>query len=364
MTESAVSLNRLPRTISLEMEGASPVLQLVDQTKLPRTLDFLRTSDWRRVVSAVKRLEVRGAPALGVAGAASLALWAHAAADAVPEEVFDADARRVSEVVADARPTAVNLRWGVTRALSHIVRLREEGASPEETARGMFALVKEMEEEDVSVNRAIGANGAELLPKGSRVLTHCNAGSLATVFFGTALGIVYAAAEAGKIERVYADETRPVGQGARITVWELSRAGVPATLICDDMAASLMAARKVDAVVVGADRIAANGDVANKIGTYGLAVLAKYHGIPFYVAAPASTFDATIATGSDIPIEERDSREVAEFVPDGVEVWNPAFDVTPANLVSAIVTECGVFSPSEACGCISQIETGEACRLG
>ena len=194
---------------------------------------------------------------------------------------------------------------------------------------------------------AIGAHGAALLRQGNRVLTHCNAGSLATAFYGTALGVVYAAAEQGKIERVYADETRPVGQGARLTSWELARAGVPCTLVCDNMAASLMAKGEVDAVIVGADRIAANGDAANKIGTYGVAVLARHHGVPFYVAAPTSTIDPAIADGSGIPIEERDASEVLPVAIEGVDVWNPAFDVTPAGLITRIVTERGAFEPDK-----------------
>lgn len=203
-----------------------------------------------------------------------------------------------------------------------------------------------MTREDETANRAMGAHGAALLPHGARVLTHCNAGSLATAFFGTALGVVYAAAEEGKIERVYADETRPVGQGARLTAWELARAGVPVTLICDNMAASVMAQGLVDAVIVGADRITANGDAANKIGTYGLAVLAKHHGIPLYVVAPTSTIDFSLSEGSQIPIEQRRPEEVLAAPIDGVEVYNPAFDVTPAALISKIITEQGVFDPA------------------
>ena len=205
-----------------------------------------------------------------------------------------------------------------------------------------------IEREDEKVNRAIGAAGAALVPEHARILTHCNAGSLATVFFGTALGVVYAAAEQGKVERVFADETRPVGQGARLTSWELSRAGVPVTVICDNMAASLMGKGMIDFVVVGADRIAANGDVANKIGTYGVAVLAHHHSIPFYVAAPASTFDVSLPDGSAIPIEERYPSEVLPQPIDGVDVYNPAFDVTPAELISGIITEFGVFPPQDA----------------
>ena len=223
------------------------------------------------------------------------------------------------------------------------IALSDECDRPERT----FNLVKRMEAEDEAANRAIGQHGAALLGAGSRVLTHCNAGSLAVCFYGTALGVVYTAAAQGKVERVYADETRPVGQGARLTTWELARAGVPTTLICDNMAASLMAQGRVDAVVVGADRIARNGDTANKIGTYGLAVLAKEHGIPFYVAAPLSTVDSTLADGSGIVIEQRAASEVLPQAIEGVDVWNPAFDVTPARFISKIVTEKGACAPAE-----------------
>ena len=216
-------------------------------------------------------------------------------------------------------------------------------------ADALFDFVKQMEAEDEATNRAIGAYGATLLKENSRVLTHCNAGSLATYFFGTALGAVYAAAEQGKIARVYADETRPVGQGARLTTWELSRVGVPVTLICDNMAASLMAQGKVDAVFVGADRIARNGDTANKIGTYGVAVLAHEHGIPFYVAAPSSTIDSSLPDGSGIVIERRTAAEVLAEPIAGVDVWNPAFDVTPARYITKIITENGIFDPADVC---------------
>ena len=343
MAEALVDVARLPRTISLERTDGSFELAYVDQAVLPETLSFVRTTDWRRVVSDIKRLRVRGAPALGVAGAASLALWARSASGSVPARVFAEDASGITRLIANARPTAVNLRWGVERAFRALEHARAEKLTPAEAADVLFDLVKRMEREDEKVNRAIGSHGSPLLPEECRILTHCNAGSLATVFFGTALGIVYDAAMHGKVRMVYADETRPVNQGSRLTVWELARAGVPATLICDDMAASLMASGQVDAVIVGADRIATNGDVANKIGTYGLAVLARHHRIPFYVAAPSSTFDVSMLSGADIPIEQRAASEVSSSLPEGVLVWNPAFDVTPANLVTAIVTEFGVF---------------------
>ena len=331
-----VRLGNLPRTLEMVGTESEPVLRFVDQRALPLELVQIESTEWLEVIDAIKTLAIRGAPAIGVAGAAALALWiAHA------EDLSGLD--EAAETIANARPTAVNLRWGVDRARKAV----RECPDAAEAARVSFETVKEMEAEDEQRNRSIGVNGAALMPEGARILTHCNAGSLATVFYGTALGVVYAAAEQGKVERVYSDETRPVGQGARLTVWELSRAGVPVTLICDNMAASLMASGAVDAVVVGADRIAANGDTANKIGTYGVAVLAHEHGIPFYVAAPTSTIDASIANGSQIPIEQRDASEVMGRPIEGVDVWNPAFDVTPARYIAKIITENGVFDPGE-----------------
>ncbi len=339
-------LNNLPRTLSLERLADEAVLSFVDQRALPQKLIVKQARTSEQVIDAIKTLAVRGAPALGVAGAAGLALWVQTCASA------GFDARACSEqldsaaaALACARPTAVNLSWGVNRSLQLAKSLLSTGCSLDEVAQRLFGLVAQMEAEDEQCNRAIGQHGAALLKDNTRVLTHCNAGSLATVFYGTALGVVYAAAQEGKIAHVYADETRPVGQGARLTVWELSQVGIPATLICDNMAASLMASGAVDAVIVGADRIAANGDVANKIGTYGVAILAHEHGIPFYVAAPLSTIDASIPDGAAIPIEQRDASEVASFVPAGVKVWNPAFDVTPWRYVTGIITERGVFDP-------------------
>ncbi|HIY83970.1 S-methyl-5-thioribose-1-phosphate isomerase [Rubneribacter sp.] len=346
---AAPHMENLPRTVELvRAANGAAELVYVDQRRLPRELVFARTSDWREVVGAVKSLAVRGAPAIGAAGAAAVALWAQerARAGGKAGESYLAALSEACALVAGARPTAVNLAWGVGRMERAACDCAAAGEGPDAIAGALFSAVKELEAADEAANRAIGAHGAALLPRGARVLTHCNAGSLATVFYGTALGVVYAAAAKGGIERVYADETRPVGQGARLTCWELARAGVSVTLLCDNMAASLMARGEVDAVVVGADRIAANGDTANKVGTYGVAVLAAHHGIPFYVAAPESTIDRSLPDGSRIPIEERDPAEVAEPLP-GVEVWNPAFDVTPAALVTRIITERGTFAPSE-----------------
>ena len=351
MTPS-IDLDRLPRTVFLARReqgdaGAIPFeLQLLDQSLLPYEEASLHLTDWRAVIDAIKTLKVRGAPAIGVAGAAAVALASCETArehPCAPEE-FERELARAADRIAQARPTAVNLSWAVERTMS-AARDALDGMTPAEVPDALFAYVKELEEADEAANRAIGAHGAALLEPGSRVLTHCNAGSLATAFYGTALGVVYAAAMQGKIERVYADETRPVGQGARLTAWELARAGVPCTLLCDNMAASVMAAGLVDAVVVGADRIAANGDTANKIGTYGVAVLARHHGVPFYVAAPSSTIDFTCPDGSCIPIEQRAAAEVLAAPIPGVEVMNPSFDVTPAALIAGFITEQGVFAP-------------------
>lgn len=335
---------------------AVPQMVMIDQRALPSELVEIRTSDWWQVVDAVKTLAVRGAPAIGVAGAAAVMLAAYELAErgapAASPAWFAVRLREAARVIAEARPTAVNLSWGVNRAIQVAAGALKAGKTPRQTAEALRELTGDLIVEDEATNRAIGAHGAALLApiaaakeRPLTILTHCNAGSLATAFYGTALGVVYAAAEQGLVEHVYADETRPVGQGARLTVWELSRAGVPATLICDNMAASLMAAGRIDAVVVGADRIAANGDAANKIGTLGVAVLAHHFGVPFYVAAPESTRDNACATGADIPIEERDAAEVLANPIEGVEVFNPAFDVTPAALITAIITEKGVWHP-------------------
>lgn len=335
-------LENLPKTVEIGRDADGVYFEYVDQRALPGELRVERTRDWRQVVDAIKVLAVRGAPAIGLAGAAALALWAAYAES--PEGMEDA-----AEVIATARPTAVNLRWAVDRALAEVGNMRG-GAGVAAAADALFSLVGAMQVEDEARNRRIGEHGAGLIAPGSRILTHCNAGSLATYYYGTALGVVYAAAEQGKVERVYADETRPVGQGARLTSWELARAGVPVTLICDNMAASLMAKGEVDAVIVGADRIARNGDVANKIGTYGLAVLAREHGVPFYVAAPSSTVDPRLDDGRGIVIEQRAASEVLAEPIEGVEVWNPAFDVTPARFITRIITEEGAFEPSALFG--------------
>lgn len=329
-------------------EGLLPgVVRLIDQTVLPGALEYISTDNIETVWRAIKTLQVRGAPAIGVCAAMGLAasMQEHVHLDMGS---FMLHMRRNSEYLAGSRPTAVNLFWALDRmercALAN-GRLK--------TGELLLRLVEEacaIRDEDAAMCRRIGENGAALLKEGDTVLTHCNAGSLATAEFGTALAPVYVAHERGMSVRVFADETRPLLQGARLTAWELSQAGVDVTLICDNMAAVMMKAGCISCVMVGADRIASNGDTANKIGTYGVAVLARHHGIPFYVLAPSSTFDLTLQNGDGIPIEERDPSEVRSFhgvitAPERVSVANPAFDVTPAELVSAIVTEKGILYP-------------------
>jgi methylthioribose-1-phosphate isomerase len=328
-------------------DARSGFLRLIDQTLLPTEYVEIDLRDVPAVWEAIKSLRVRGAPAIGVAAAYGAVIGARA------QGCQEASLVRRSLALAAAslrtsRPTAVNLFWALDRMESC---LNDEG--PDDGAEILEKLLVEarlIDEEDRAMCRAIGRHGAALVQPGQGILTHCNAGGLATADYGTALAVVFAAHEQGKSLRVFADETRPLLQGARLTAWELGRRGIPVTLICDNMAAQVMRERKVQMVVVGADRIASNGDTANKIGTYGVAVLAKAHGIPFYVAAPSSTFDLSIADGTAIPIEQRDPREIThgfgrQTAPEGVDVYNPAFDVTPAELIAGIITEKGVIRP-------------------
>ncbi|MGQ9487691.1 MAG: S-methyl-5-thioribose-1-phosphate isomerase [Armatimonadota bacterium] len=321
------------------------MLVLIDQTRLPHHYVEVRYTDWRAVAEAIRRMVVRGAPAIGAAAACGLVL---AAQDINAQDMshFRTEWLQAADVFASTRPTAVNLFWAIGR----MKRVVEACATPDDARRRLRQESEAILEEDVQANRAIGQYGQALIPDGARVLTHCNAGALATVGYGTALGVIRAAVEAGKRIQVYADETRPRLQGMQLTVWELVQEGIPVTVITDNMAGMLMRRGEIDVVVVGADRIAANGDVANKVGTYSVAVLAKAHGIPFYVAAPTSTIDLAVADGSGIPIEERSPEEVTHIAgvriaPEGVRVINPAFDVTPAELVGAIITEVGVAQP-------------------
>jgi methylthioribose-1-phosphate isomerase len=305
-------------------------VSILDQRALPSVEAWLGLRNADEVADAIRTLAVRGAPAIGVAAAYGLAVEARRGAS--PERL-----REAAELLSRARPTAVNLAWAVGRMSRRIG----------EPAAAILDEAHAIRDEDEAACRRIGELGAPLLPPAARVLTHCNAGALATAAYGTALGIVRAAHQAGRLEHVFADETRPFLQGARLTAWELQRDGIPVTLLTDSMAGWLMAQGEISCVVVGADRIAGNGDVANKIGTYSLAVLARHHAIPFYVAAPWSTFDTSLDTGARIPIEERPSDEVVRIfgklvAPAGVQARYPAFDVTPAGLVTAIVTERGV----------------------
>ena len=317
--------------------GADGFLRIVDQRVLPDELKFLDLHSVPEVAEAIRTLAVRGAPAIGIAAAYGLAIGAVANRPAI---------ERFTSELAATRPTAVNLFWALERMKK--TAAANAGTADDDFAAMLLAEARTIHLEDLESCRRIGHNGAALLPETAAVLTHCNAGALATGGYGTALGILRSARKAGKNLKVYADETRPLLQGARLTAWELAEDGFDVTLITDSMAAALMQNHRIDAVIVGADRIARNGDAANKIGTYGLAVVAKHHGVPLYVAAPKSTFDPAIASGEEIPIEERSGDEIrilpgGKLVPEHIKVWNPAFDVTPAKLIDAIVTENGVY---------------------
>ena len=320
---------------------------LLDQTRLPREEIERECRRWEDVAEAIRSLVVRGAPAIGVAAAFGVALAARQS-EATSADGLIADLEVAIKGLAATRPTAVNLFW----ALDRMRRTAMSGAElPVAALRArLLAEAQAILAEDIAANRALGDHGASLVPAKARILTHCNAGALATAGYGTALGVVRSAYAQGKVDLVWVDETRPVMQGSRLTAWECVREGIPHRLVADVVAASLMARGQVDLVVTGADRIAANGDTANKIGTYALAVLARHHHVPFYVAAPFSTIDPSIASGEHIPIEERDASEVRRIggqatAPEASPVYNPAFDVTPASLIAAIITERGIFRP-------------------
>jgi methylthioribose-1-phosphate isomerase len=342
-----------PRTIEWVGGAADGFVRLIDQTQLPTALAYRDCRSVEEVWEAIRNLRVRGAPAIGIAAAMGVVLAMQRVSD--PGD-YARRLREAADFLRTSRPTAVNLFWALERMEKCLERAgfvvsRSGGQrGPEQWTRRLLEEALAIEEEDRRMCRAIGATGAGLVGDGQGVLTHCNAGGLATADFGTALAVLFAAAEQGKRFEVYADETRPLLQGARLTAWELRQAGIPVTLICDSMAAQVMKEGRVGLVVVGADRIAANGDTANKIGTYGVALLAQAHGIPFYVAAPSSTFDLSLPSGDRIPIEQRDPREVThgfgrQTAPDGVAVYNPAFDVTPHHLIAGIVTEKGLIRP-------------------
>ena len=332
------------------VEWKDGAVRLLDQSRLPAVVEFLDCHDYQTVADAIRTLKVRGAPAIGVTAAMGVALGAQAI-NAMDYSSFAQAVFKICDELATTRPTAVNLFWAIERMRHKLESLRAQPVSAIKQA-----LVVESQailEEDIRLCKTMGQHGAELIRDGQTVLTHCNAGSLATAGYGTALGVIRAAWEQGKKIKVITDETRPVLQGARLTTWELMQDQIPVTLITDNMAGSLMRQGKIHLCVVGADRIAANGDVANKIGTYSVAVLAKAHNIPFYVAAPYSTIDLKTKSGADIPIEQRNPSEVTTIhgshpvAPQGVAVYNPAFDVTPAELITGIITERGVLKPSE-----------------
>lgn len=343
------------------VEWKDGAIRLLDQSRLPAAVEFLDCRDYRAVAQAIRELKVRGAPAIGVTAAMGVALGAHG----VAASDYDSFAKAVGEIcdhLAAARPTAVNLFWAIARMKQRLTTLKRQSI-PQIKAE----LVRESQsilDEDIALCKAMGTHGAQVIGDGQTVLTHCNAGALATAGYGTALGVIRAAWEQGKRIHVIADETRPVLQGARLTAWELMQDKIPVTLITDNMAGSLMRQGKIQVCVVGADRIAANGDVANKIGTYSVAVLARAHGIPFYVAAPYSTIDLATRTGADIPIEERNPLEVTSIhgshpvAPIGVAVYNPAFDVTPADFITGIITERGIFKPGDLAGAFGMERAG------
>lgn len=322
------------------------ILDLLDQTRLPGELVYRHIDDYHEVITAMRRLEVRGAPAIGIAAAYGMAIGVQQAGNASAEWIAT-----VASDIKNARPTAVNLAWAVDRVLARLEREKPDGLQA--TLELLWDEAEQIHEEDRRLCRRMGEFGASLINDGDNILTHCNTGALATGGIGTALGVIYVAAEQGKKIHVYADETRPLLQGARLTAWELKQANIPVTLIADSVAAMLMKQGKVQLAIVGADRIAKNGDVANKIGTYSVAVNAREHNVPFYVAAPYSTFDQHIESGDDIPIEQRDPSEVTEgfgsrTAPEGIDVYAPAFDVTPRALVTGYITDEGVLPGGRA----------------
>lgn len=332
------------RTIAWKNNG----IILIDQNKLPLRLEYIRIKDVKTLCAAIKKMKIRGAPALGAAAGLGAYLGIKDSPAQDPGSLFR-ELDKVIRLIAASRPTARNLFWALER-MRHVA-LKKKGLPVKAIKSALFKEACRLMEEDRRSCRAIGSYGARLIHHGDTILTICNAGALATIDYGTALGVIYSAHRQGKRIKVFACETRPMLQGARLTAWELQKHGVDVTLNCDSMAACLMRQGKIDKVIAGADRISANGDTANKIGTYNLAVLSRHHGIPFYIAAPVSTFDLKAGTGKDIPIEERRASEVTELffknpiAPKGVKVFNPAFDVTPHGLISAIITDKGIIRP-------------------
>ena len=339
MTSGATKTNEVRA-----LEWTNNRLRLLDQTLLPTRVHYVELERWPQVVTAITSMQVRGAPALGVAGAYGVVLAAQEL-KGLPFDEFREKLASAATSIAEARPTAVNLAWAVSCAM----KAAASATNTTQAVERLLAEAQRIEREDIEANHAIGEHGSALLPEDATVMTHCNAGALATAGYGTALGVIRTAWAQGKLKGVIATETRPLLQGARLTAWELTQAGIPTTLIVDSAAASVLRSGVVSAIVVGADRIAANGDVANKIGTYGLAVLARAHDVPFYVAAPMSTVDLETPTGAQIVVEERGPEEVSsplgvQAAPAEVSIFNPAFDVTPAEYVTAILTEKGAFT--------------------
>lgn len=343
-------MNRPDTGLRVEtLRWRSDCIEMIDQRLLPHRIEYVACRGAQDVANAIRSMVIRGAPAIGCAAAYGVALEALSSA-AEPGEHQARWIAQAIEVIGASRPTAVNLFWALKRMRSVAEEAASAGATPEQVSQALLREAHAVLAEDIAINRRLGEHGATLLADGARILTHCNAGALATAGHGTALGIIRSARDAGIAVSVIACETRPYLQGARLTAWEMVREGIPVTLIADSAAAHLMSRGEVDAVIVGTDRVAGNGDVANKIGTYAHAVIAKRHGIPFYVACPLSTLDLALADGSGIPIEQRPADEVMGYrderwAPEGVAVSNPAFDVTPAELVTAIVTERGIAQP-------------------
>jgi methylthioribose-1-phosphate isomerase len=328
------------------LEWTPAGVNFLDQTKLPLEETYVLATDYQQVATVIRDMIVRGAPAIGVSGAMGVAIGIERS-NASTLQQLSAEVEVICSTLAETRPTAVNLFWGIGQVRDLFSELAAKDTPIPEIKTAVVALAKRLYDEDIAQCKALGAHGADLLPKQGTVLTHCNAGALATCGYGTALGVIRAAMERGHQIDVLADETRPYLQGARLTAWELMKDSIPTTVLCDNMAGHLMSKGRIQAVIVGADRIAANGDTANKIGTYSVSILAKEHGIPFYVAAPFNTIDLATATGAGIPIEQRNPREVThsngkQVTPDGVGIENPAFDVTPAKYITAIITERGV----------------------
>lgn len=329
------------------LEYKNGVLKLIDQTKLPTEHKIVECRTYTDVANAIKDMTVRGAPAIGVTAAYGIAIGA-ISLNTGSKAVFFDKLKEICDTLRNTRPTAVNLFWAIERIYN--TALENKDKSIKQIKEEILEEAYRMDSEDVEINKSIGRNGNKLIRAGSTILTHCNAGALATCDYGTALGIIRTAHETGKNIRVFADETRPYLQGARLTAWELQQEGIPVTLICDNMAGHFIKSGKIDCVIVGADRIALNGDTANKIGTYMVAVLAKENNIPFYVAAPVSTIDFSIKTGDSIPIEERNPEEITHIkgiriAPEGISVMNPAFDVTPYKYITSIITEKGIIYP-------------------